>query len=242
MKTIAFTVADEKNMPYALGLKNSLVKFHPDLEFVIFSDKEIAETNDPHIFYRATPYFGLYLMQQGYECVIKIDADSVITGDISHVWEGEFDVATVHNSNPKELRKVVVALQGIPPLEYQNCGFVVMNNPDFVKYWLALCMSPRFDHFQFREQDILNNMIFWGTWKTKFLDNSSKWHGLISRGYEPMMELKDGKLVLPKNDQWPQEDREIVCFHNAGGNIQNKMNFDILFKPDVSKWIKQLTK
>jgi hypothetical protein len=241
-KVAIFTVADENNMQYALGLKNSLEKFHPDLELIIFGEKEIKETGDPEIFYRATPYFGLYLMQQGYKTVIKLDADQIITGDISHVWEEDFDIGTVHNSNPRELKKIMVTVQGVDPMEYQNCGFIVMKDIEFVKQWLALCMSPRFQAFQFREQDILNNMIFWGRWRVKFLDNGPKWHGLIARGFEPNMQIIDGKLMLLKNEIWPKEDRQIVCWHNAGGNMANKMNVNILFNSEVSKWLQKLTR
>ena len=242
-KVVAFTVADDNNMKYARGLQNSLKKFHPDLEFKIFTSREISQTKDPHIFYRATPYFGLYLMQQGYDTVIKLDADQVILGDISHVWEGDFDIATVNNSNPKELNKIQVGLQGINPMEYQNCGFVVMKNKDFVQFWLALCTTPRFNAFQFREQDILNNIIFWGRFKARFLDmEGQKFHGLASKGYELQTELRDDKLILPVIEGYTNEEKQIVCWHQAGGNIPNKMNFNILFKPEIAKWIKNLTK
>lgn len=244
-KIIAFTVAgDPQNLKHAQGLKNSLAKFHPDLEFSIVGPEQIKQTNDPNIFYRATPYFANYLMEQGYDTVIKLDADMVITGDISHVWEGDFDVATVHNSNPREMNKLVVQLQGIGPLEYQNCGFVVMKNIKFVKFWLSMCLSSRFDSFQYREQDLLNNIIFWGPWKVKFLDRDSdhKWHGLVAKGYEPQMKLVKNKLILPKGE-WPQdEDKQIVCWHEAGGNVPNKMNFSIRFSPKVATWLKNLTK
>ena len=243
-KVVIFTIADRDNMKYAEGLKNSFKKFHPDIDFVIFNEGDIKASNDPMLYYRATPYFGLHLLTEGYGAVVKLDADQVVTGDISHVWEGDFDVATVHNSNPKEMKKLVVQLQGIGPMEYQNCGFVVMKNAEFVKFWLALCLNQnRFLAFQYREQDILNNIIYWGKWKVKFLDAEGQWHGLISRGYEPGMILKDDRLILPAHSEgWPKEDVQIVCWHQAGGNLPIKMNFHTLFKPIVAKWLIQLTK
>ena len=243
-KRCFFTVADLNNQKYARGLEASFKKFHPDEGFRIFGVEDIRQTNDPMIFYRATPYFGLYLMNQGYDTVIKLDADQVILGDISHIWEGDFDVATVNNSNPREFKKLAVGLQGIPPTEYQNCGFVVMKNIEFVKHWLSLCMSNRFNFFQFKEQDILNNIIFWGQWKARFLDNeeNNKFHGLASKGYELQMELRDDKLYLPPTEGYPTVEKQIVCYHEAGGNVPNKMNFYLKFKSPISRWIKQLTK
>lgn len=243
-KVIAFTVADNNNLKYAKGLENSFKKFHPDIEFRIFDIEDIKQTNDPFIFYRATPYFGLFLMNQGYDTVTKLDSDMAITGDISHVWEGDFDVGTVNNSNPREFGKIKVALPGINPEEYQNCGFVVMKNVEFVKQWLALCMSGRFNAFQYREQDILNNLIYWGKWKVRFLDNeeNNKFHGLASRGYELQMELKNDKLFLPPVEGYPGVEKQIVCWHEAGGNQLQKMNFYLRFNPTVARWIKQLIK
>ena len=243
-KRCFFTVADVNNQKYARGLENSFKKFHPDVEFRIFGMEEIKQTNDPMIFYRATPYFGLYLMNQGYDTVVKLDADQVIIGDISHVWEGGFDIATVNNSNPREFKKIAVGLQGINPKEYQNCGFVVMKNIEFVKLWLALCMSGRFNVFQYKEQDILNNIIYWGTWKVRFLDNeeNNKLHGLAGKGYELQMELRDDKLYLPPVEGYPDVEKQVVCWHEAGGNVPNKMNYYLKFNHTVARWMKQLIK
>lgn len=243
-KICCYTIADINNQKYARGLENSFKKFHPDVEFRIFGMEEIKQTNDPMIFYRATPYFGLYLMGQGYDTVIKLDADMVITGDISHVWEGGFDIATVNNSNPREFKKIAVGLQGINPKEYQNCGFVVMKNIEFIKFWLALCMSERFNVFRYKEQDILNNMIYWGSWRVRLLDNeeNNKLHGLAGKGYELQMELRDDKLYLPPVEGYPNVEKQVVCWHEAGGNVPNKMNYYLKFNPPVARWLKQLIK
>jgi hypothetical protein len=127
-------------------------------------------------------------------------------------------------------------------MAYVNCGFVVLRSNEFVKHWLDLCYTPHFDRYQMREQDLLNILVYYGNYKVKMLDNSNKWHGLISKHYWINMKLEDDKLILPKNEEWPQdENKEIVCIHWAGGNLPNKMNFNTAFKEDVAKWLTKLT-
>jgi hypothetical protein len=97
-------------------------------------------------------------------------------------------------------------------------------------------MSAHFDKYQFREQDLLNILVFYGDYKVKFLDASDKFHGLASKGYWPMIKMKGDKLILPTNAEWPTDgDKEICVLHWAGGNMPNKMNYRLHFKPDVVK-------
>jgi hypothetical protein len=245
-KVIAVSIADANNLKYFEMMKNSLRKFHTEeeLPLALIGPEQLKLNPDPSFFYRATPMLGnQFLNVEGYDTVIKLDADQVITGKLNHLWEGEFDVAVVQNSNPREMKKSPVQVWDILPPDYVNCGLVVMRSKEFVKHWLDLCFSPHFDRYQMREQDLLNILVYYGNYKVKLLDNSNKWSGLISKGYWLNIELKDDKLILPKNDEWPtDEDKEIVCLHWAGGNTPNKMNFNTAFKEDVAKWLNKLTK
>ena len=245
-KAIAVSIADENNMKYARMMISSLRKFHTEeeLPLVLIGPEQLKATPDPLFFYRATPIIGKQFLNEGFETIIKLDADQVITGKLNHLWENvDYDVAVVQNSNPKEAKLYPVQVWDIPSLAYVNCGMVAMRSKEFVKHWLDLCYSPHFDHYQMREQDLLNILIYYGDYKVKMLDNSNKWHGLISKGYWVKTELKDGKLILPKNEEWPKdEDKEIVCLHWAGGNTPNKMNFNTAFREDVAKWLTKLTK
>ena len=254
MRRIFYTIADVNNLKYFVKLKNSLAKFHLQEELRLFDDLAIQNSQDPMFFYRATPILAKKLMDEGYDMVCKLDCDQIITGDLSHIWEGDFDVAVVQNSNPREMKTYPVAVWDIPPLDYLNCGFVVMKSKKFVEHWLSLCYSPHFDHYQMKEQDLLNILVYYGDYKVKFLDRSNKWHNLISKGYWSKIELRDigiidgkfrdFKLVLPKNDEWPQdEDKQIACLHWAGGNDPRKMeDINIKFKPEVAKWLNDLIK
>lgn len=248
-RIICFTIADSNNMRYYKKLKNSLKYWHPDLELRLIGGNELQGLlqQDPQFYYRATPAVAWNLIKD-HDIVIKMDADQVITGNISHTWEGDFDVAMVNNSNPREMKKYPVNVWNIHPLSYINCGFVVMKSQAFIDHWLGLCVSPHFLNYQFREQDLLNIMVFYmgdglrGPYKVKFLDGSQYAHGLVTRGYELQFELRDNKLILPKNEEWNKEDKIVKVIHWAGGNQPDKMNFNIQFKEDVAKWLQKITK
>ena len=250
-KRIVFTIADEGDMKYATKMVNSLRKFHSeeDLEVLVITGDDLKSRlqRDPMFFYRATPVIAKELWAKGYREIIKIDADSVITSDISHLWKETIkagaNVGVVNNGNPRETKKYPVSVWNIHPYSYVNAGLVVMTDERFINHWLNLCFSVHFDYYQMKEQDLLNIMVFYMDFKVMFLDAGKKWHGLISKGYWPQCELIDDKLILPKNEEYPaNEDKEICVIHFAGGRMPDKMNFDLFFKEDVSKWLKKLTK
>jgi lipopolysaccharide biosynthesis glycosyltransferase len=241
-KIVFFTIADEANMPYAKKLEASLKKFHPDIPLVIVTGELLKNTlaQDPQFYYRSTPAVARDLIKE-YEIVIKIDADSIVCGDLSHTWDSDFDVACVNNSNPLEMKKYPVTVWNIHPLSYLNAGYVVMKSEAFIDHWFKLCTSPHFNFYQFREQDLLNIMVFYGTYHVKFLDAGQNWHGLITKGYWPKIIIESDKLVLPKQEDWNKENKTVKIIHWAGGNMPNKMNVHTAFKPEVAKWLTAIT-
>jgi hypothetical protein len=254
MKKIVFIPADDNNLKYAELCINSLRKFHSEEELpvVIIKDEDLQQrlAKDPNFFYRAAPILAKEFMDKGWELVIKMDADQIVTGDLSELWTGEdWDVAVVQNSNPKNLQEhqdatgQTLTVLDINPLHYVNAGLVVMRSKEFVEHWLQLCMSYHFDTFQFREQDLLNILVHYGNYRVKFLDASNKWYGLISKSLVVNTKLVKNKIILPKNDIFPQdEDKQIMCYHFAGGNDPRKGNYRTLFPSDVVKYLDQLTK
>ena len=243
MKRVFWSIADNNNLKYFEYLKNSFKKFHPNEELVLFGEEKIRATNDPNIFYRAAPYFSKRLMEEGYDCVVKMDADQIIAGRLDHIWEGDFDIGVVFNSNPREDKIYPIRLLDINPLRYVNCGLIVMKSKKFVDHWWKLCTSEHFNHFQYKEKDLLNIMVHFGDYKVRFLDDESKFHGLASKGYWNMIELRGDKLVLPANQEWNTRDYEIAVLHYAGGNNPKKWDdMNIRFKPEVAKRLGELMK
>lgn len=244
-----FSIADNNNLPYFEMMKASLFKFHPDIPLILIDQATIERFKDPHFFYRATPIVAKNLLRD-YDVVCKLDADTIITGNLDHIFEGDYDVAVVQNSNPREDKAYPIRFLDVDPLEYVNCGFVVMKSKAFVDQWLSLCRSKHFLNYQYREQDLLNLMVSYmseevgGPYKVKFLDRSNKWHGLISKKYTPMTKLIDGKIILPKNEEHPtDEDKEIVAYHFSGGqNAPDKGKYRLVFPKEVADYIDTLVK
>lgn len=259
-------------LDYAKKMTASLIKTNPDIQkkadIVLMTDKEFRELDGTpeHMFYM-TPWFTKHLLQS-YECVVRIDSDMIITGDISSCWEGDFDVAIVNNANPRELKSQInmmgspVVVWTVKPEDYVNCGFVVVKSEKFVDHWLRFC-TPENKMYRMYEQDFLNILTFYCNYKVKFLDGApekmgqyvtnvvpaekDKWWNLISKGYWSEAILKDKKLILPKNsgseiDMWPQDaDKELVALHFAGGAMPGKFDqLDTQFQPEVAEYLKYL--
>lgn len=249
-KIIVAVPCDDDNLKYFEQFKNSLAKFHPDLEIRRFDN---PDPKDQAWWYRSKPILARQLMEEGYDIVIGADADQIVTGDLSELWTGDdWDVAVVQNSNPKNLQEhqdatgQILTVMDINPMHYVNAGLVVMRSKEFVDHWYDLCMSYHFNAFQFKEQDLLNILVHYGNYRVKFLDASNKWYGLISKGHEAKLVLAqpyEGKmrLVLLKDDEWPtDETKDIMIWHMAGG--KDKPNFRTKFQPDVVKYLDQLIK
>lgn len=239
-KVAAFSVATGKHVEYFKKMEASLRKFHSEEELPLFQidEKQIKATGDNMFLYRATPIGAKDLIKQ-YDTVIKIDADSIITGSLEDAWTGNFDVGVVNNANPRETKKYPVTVWNISPQAYVNAGFVIMKSEEFIDHWFKLCYSPHFDFYQMKEQDLLNILVFYGNYKVRFLDNLDSFYGLASKGYWPNVELRDDELVLPKSEEWPDRDKKIKVIHWAGGHDAEKMNFNIHFQPEVAKWLKK---
>ena len=247
-KKVIFTIADDSNLKYANMMTKSLRKFHDakDLPLIIIGQEELKRRLiDPYFFYRATPIIASELFDKGYETVIKIDADSIVCGDLSESWSNEtVDASVVLNSNPREWLVAPYTIWDIQPFQYLNCGYVVMKNKRFVSNWLNLCLGPHFLPYQMKEQDLLNIMCQYGDFLVDLMDSHGSLWGLSSKGYWQDIVLRKNKLWLdPQEDGYPRASCEVKIIHWAGGNTDpQKMNYHTRFKEDVSKWLDKLIK
>lgn len=249
---------DETNFAYAKKMLSSLQKTNPGIakvaDVILFTQQDFMAKGGTQLdMRRMTPFFAKDLIRN-YETVVRLDADMIITGDISHVWEGNFDAAVVQNGNPREIvaqQQMMgkpVSVWDIKPLEeYVNCGFVVMKSEVFVDHWFSLCTPERANIYQFYEQDLLNVLCYYGNYKIRFLDKEdNRAHGLILKGYYSEAILKEKKLIMPaksgsEQDQWPETEKEIVCIHFAGGQQPGKFDhLETTFQPEVCKYLKFL--
>jgi len=242
MKIIAFTVADQNNIEYAKKMANSFHYFHPDIELKIYTEKDIENKIN---FYRQKPMFARELIKE-YDLVIGLDADQIVTGDLSYMFDKDFDVAVVNNFSRSDIEKYgYISVFDIPPDQYMNCGMVAMKSKKFVDHWWDLCNSYHFDRLKYKEQDLLNIMIHYGQWNVLALDRGNNgynaWHGLLSKGEWLKMKLINDKLILPKaKDMYPETNKEIKIMHWAGGSNEPKMNYRTTCSEEVIKYLDKL--
>lgn len=252
MDRIAFIIADDKNLPLANNLVNSIRKFHDEEELPIHivTGDELKEylKNDPHFFYRATPVVARKF--KDYDLVIKLDADQICFGGLSYIFEQSYDVGTVLNINRVDPPKYgFVSIQGVTPAQYYNCGLVAMRSKDFIEHWHKVCMSDNFFGFQYREQDLLNVLCHFGTYNVKCFDNYDgiyeymAWHGLVAKGECANAYLTEDKQVMIPigTDNYPDMVTALKMFHFAGGGNEPR-NFRIWFNDAVQKHIEWLIK
>lgn len=239
-KTIAFTIADNNNMPMAKQMINSLRKFHSEEELpvMIVDEEKISSYNDPSFFYRATPIIASELIEH-FDTVIKLDADQIIMGDLNYILsKKDFTVGVVYNYNRTDPKTFgLVSVFNIDPREYYNCGFVVMRSDRFVRHWKDLCFTKYFNTLQYREQDILNVMCHYGDYKVwrmddKSYDDYNAWHGLVSKGEGLRMELRESQVILPADENYNKEEKIIKVYHYAGGGHEPK-NHRIYFNESM---------
>lgn len=245
-KTIAFTIADDNNLPHAGKMIKTWNHFHPDIEVKVIAGDELLDylKHDPDFFYRATPTIANKLFRD-YETVIKLDADQLCLGSMKWILNQDYDVGCVLNINrvdPNEFGTITIS--GVVPRDYVNCGFVVMKNGHFIGEWLDLCHQKVFGNLQYREQDLLNVLVHYRPYKVKmfdFYDHDNEyfaWHGIVAKGETMHTELRDGEVfVLPDDSNYPDKELKLKMYHFGGGKFSKKMNYQTIFPEDVIKFI-----
>lgn len=251
---LIFTTADQNNFPYAVLMLNSLTKFHkpPEVDIILFTNETRKEQlarlpkgvevkdvtpflDDPAFWYRQKPILAEQFMDD-YEVVLGMDADQLVVGSLDYIFTTkDYDIGTVINGNRVDPQFYgVVQFQGVHPMEYFNCGLVAMRSKKFVHDWKVLCYTPQFDRSQYREQDLLNAMCYYGNWNVRCFDYGDgpakyfAWHGLIAKGELPRAILKGTDIVIPKGEgdsPFPPTDITLKVIHTGGGNMPNKLAY-----------------
>lgn len=247
MKTVFYTIADNRADDKYNMLAKTFKHFNPTYELLRFTDKDVQEAKDPHIFMRATPYFTRKLLKEGYDLVIKLDSDQLVLGDLDYVVDimKSYDVGTVHNLNRIDPSMYpLVQGWGITPQEYYNIGLVAITSLEFVNEWHELCNSQYFPRMQYGDQDFFNLLTHYGRHRVKCFDvydhdkQYYAWHGLKAKGEGQKMVVRDGKVILPRGeDHYPERDTEIKLYHWAGGFNEPKMNYKQHMSEEVSSYI-----
>lgn len=232
---VCFTIVDDRYyIPVGtLTFINSFKKFHPDIPLVVFRqdmiDKVFAEKKIN--FYMAKPTFAKLLTDE-YDLVVNMDADTVVTGRMSKVFDEEYEVGGAWNKNDYE----DASFDEIKPEMYVQAGLVGSRNPKFWDIWEEANKNAM--RYVRQENDVLNaiwyrdpdvkNMI------KVIYDEKEDYYGCKSLGREPEFEVYSDKL-------WCRGE-QVFCYHHAKGAIFPKLQFDRMdFQPEVARWLQNLS-
>jgi hypothetical protein len=242
MTTIFYTIADNNNLPYAKMLEKSLKYFHPDIELKIFGEEDIKLIPFDEPYYRAKAFFGKQLSKD-YDNVINIDSDCIVLGKLDDIINASYDVGSVYNNlmgTQDPLQRQIVSLDRTNPLFYVNAGFVASKSKEFWDWWDNLNQRHFFKSYQFREQDTLNMIFYYGNLNCVNFDNSSNVYGIYLNGFWPKAVIKGEDIVLPSEILGKEKTLKIA--HWAGGSQAIKMNYRTKFNEKVADRIEEILK
>lgn len=263
---VFFSACDERNFPYAVMFFNSMTKFHKptEVDMILYTTEKRPEElkklpkgiqvvditeklqTDPAFWYRQKPVLAEPLLKN-YELVVGFDCDQLILGKLDYILNTkDYDIGTVLNYNQIDAETYgVVSGWGIHPAEYFNCGTVAMRSERAVHHWLVLCFTEQFNRLQYKEQDLLNAVCYFGNYNIRCFDHGDPiagmraWWGLFAKTWWNTAVMFEGKVIVPavEGDGIRNENTELKIVHFAGGQGSQKMNYHTFFQDPVSEFI-----
>jgi hypothetical protein len=239
-------------------LINSLKYFHPEIPLHVFGTKELDEEfqRDPwQNWFTINPVMALRLVDS-YDMLVHFDADSMVTGRLYELLQGDFEVAGVRNncdrgtagcfSTPaKVLKKIngeLIEVFKVHPHQYVNAGLVASTSKKFWKDWVFYNRMFNAKEYNSGEQDILNLLFHSSNYKTKIIDaiETEVYYG-ISNSYGTNHHWESWKEIVLSENRLFLNGKQIKILHHAGGHgAIPKLNFD-LFTPEVSEFLTKIT-
>ena len=211
-----FTLASKRFMPMYQQLHNSIMKYYPDIPHILIGQDQL----DAHHMIEPGPTslnwystFGKELAKE-YELVIQMDADSIMTAPMPHVFERPYEVASVRNNNPVGFKTVY---GNIGFFKYLNIGFIAIRGERFWNEWHERSLHEA-TQLPYREQDLFNIMFYSGRYMNSVLDDheSESYYGCSSYGEYKSMYMNDGYICLHN---------KVVRVMHTAGNPDLKMWF-----------------
>ena len=252
MKSVFFTIISDSH--YA-GCRTddfiaSFKKFHPDIDLVVFRQKEIDDifNRTPGLtFYNAKATFAKQLVDK-YDLVVNIDADHIILSNLTEILDADYDIAAPANYNQwlnSGIRiETFTNLHGpihtgtIVPFEnYLQGGLIASTSK---KFWddyesASMKIGHMLGH---KENDVLNLLAYMLPYKLKVLDGSTRYGDETFTSYYNCASLgREGEMYVKDNKVW-LDGKQVKCYHFARGGIQ-KPSYESLFSADVVTYIKE---
>ena len=263
------TVGSKEYSKYAIPFWRSMVKFHDpkDIDMIWYTnetDKTVLAKlpkgikivdldpylKDPQFYFRQKPVLMEPLLDE-YELVVGFDSDSLILGSLDYILETkDYDCGTVINYNRWDEKVYpLVTIPGVAPIEYFNCSLVALRSKKFAHHWNVLCFSPQFDRLQFREQDLLNILCYYGNYNVRCFDipdgvkKYAAWHGILAKGELVRTQLKGKEIIIPKglgDTPFPPENITLKAISLGGGHGAIKDNWNAFFPADVMERVREI--
>jgi len=250
MKIAFFTICDSilqkglpnsRNLDFA-GFMNSFRRFHPELEMIIYDEKDMAREGVNY--YSAKATFGRILSEK-YDLVVNIDADHYVFDRMEEILAGDYDLSCPANFNETDNLVGIKVSSGITgeanktwlvdEVQFLQGGLIASTSRGFwVHYEYAV--NKHYKKFHCYENDVLNLVAYSYPYKVKVLDGDcdyrkpehKQWYGCSVINKEKNAYVENGKIML--------EGKPVKAYHFAFGSAKRRY-FDI-FNPEVSEFIK----
>jgi len=217
MKKVCFVPVDDKHF-YPEGthlMINSFRRFHPDIDLVVFR-QDIVDKLFPEKgidWYNAKPFLAELLFND-YDLVVNIDADTLILGRLTEVFDKvDYDIAMPWNFNDYEN----ASFENITEKMYLQAGLVASTKKDFWLKWQEMNKDAR--KYKRRENDIVNLVIYneMPELRLKILDREKDYYGCKSLGREPEFYINENGETMCRREQ-------VLAYHFARGGVFPKLD------------------
>ena len=238
MKILPVVKSNNYMLPLAERCKSSWDYWHPDIPMHIVNLEQWQPYTD---FLHQTPKYGnqpmaiglfyaiLKMMTEGYDLLIHIDADTVITGRCDEMFTDDYDIGVskcwYHDPDPP----------------YYNAGIWTSRDLDFIKDFYYAHNLPIEDNNLFMIVESWYGSIYSKNKTIKVLDEhgSGVWYNQCSGAWW-------GRLKIIDNELWTVDDidsRRIKILHWASGCKANEVKMSCsLFSDEVKQWLNKITK
>jgi len=220
---------------------NSFLRFHPDIPLYVFRQDYVdAMFNEYGInFFTAKPYFGK-LLSDKYELIANIDADCVILGRMSAVFDtDDYDIGAAWNLNDYENRHFESEDGAIKVTDemFLQAGLVASRKQEFWGYWME--WNKEAHKYLCAENDTLNLLAYGDKrtkdWKLKIFDKDKDYYGCKALNRETEFVLEEGKVMC--------RGEQVLCYHHAkGGAALPKLVYEKMgFTPEVVAYMNAIS-
>ena len=241
MKVVFYTICDSAHWIGCRGdeFVKSFKYWHPDIDIVIFGDKEIKDmfTYNPGLnFYNCKAAFAKLLYNK-YDLVVNVDADHIFLGPLTSILAGDYDVACPANYNVFSNADLQIVSTGenrsllVSQTHYFQGGLIASTSKAF---WDAYDYASRKHsaNLFYKENDVLNLLLALCDYKVKYLDGGhffefpefKEYYGCASLGREHKAYVENGQIML--------YNKPIKAYHFARSGV-NKLHPRELFSKEV---------